>query len=747
MSTPHPQTRDPKKWVQSPKKVWYWRHPTGSFWKGPPDDRIWVASIDSPPDLEPPPDDEMESVGAGTAPASPSNPVARQFGSIPNMMAGGDAHAPQYHTLRPPPDFAQTRIDPFGDRLGATPSASLPPPYVHSPYGPYTGPWSNTMRHRDNSARSEMERANERGAGDSPRRPTTPPGRRGSAGPFSGHTRADHGRPRTDIRDEYANSLSDQSRRKRQNAQVQEHRERAREQSLRDRALGSRSGPVATAVPRLDAQSRPIPEAYKAARGPNGHPIFPQTHPQEDESDYGGSDTSDDNDDALEKWRSRERDHVSKARQKSAPNTRPSPSTAPRPSSDAGMWRDLSIATIDEARNLLLWMGAGCPQARSMFRNLVEYFGHHPTALRPDGILHLLRKQNSAESTWLYVTTGDSTPMSWRDGSQRPAISRNERRKRAKQMRMPAPLPSISGTSTVATLESGGDQDDPMPPTDPAAEAPFEQSYAGHSPTAEGIAPTTGHRGPTAALAKVYAEMLSRQPSKWQLADRHQPYWITPADQRLAFGEALAFPEPATRRDLTALSAIHGDGAHRLLRVRVAFSWLHQHGVPADSPVSLMVHSYAASWRNHRERNPSPNGQSFQKEPRNSFDVLNWPDSRITEWHTLMHGPVRPGVVTTYPRNPSRGLLLAAPAAPDSEMPAAGVNETPEPGEIPDARAGEMIIDTAPTIQGNIPTTEMHVDATQIALPDSPTSDEGDDNHNPDVTSGGDSSAPHLTEN
>jgi hypothetical protein len=187
MSNPIAPTRDPKKWVQSPKRVWYWRHPTGSFWKGPPDDRVWVPSIDAPPDLEPPPDDLDDSSGQDSATHQNDAPqpcAPQQFGSVINLLVGGlprlpppQENAPQLMARPQPNAFGHS---PFGrgdestmrdgrprtdDHRDPAPHTTIwdshssqPPPYFSTTAGSYSGPWAHTMRHRDESARVEQDR-------------------------------------------------------------------------------------------------------------------------------------------------------------------------------------------------------------------------------------------------------------------------------------------------------------------------------------------------------------------------------------------------------------------------------------------------------------------------------------------------------------------------------------------------------------------------------------------------------------
>ncbi|KAJ7027671.1 hypothetical protein C8F04DRAFT_1266775 [Mycena alexandri] len=98
------QQHDPSRWVQSPKGVFYWRHDFGSYWKGPPDDRVWVPSMDTPLHLPSPPDvGAVQGDAAGAPPGiqfgsnMPINPQHPNATSIP----GADSlHRPSHQLLR-----------------------------------------------------------------------------------------------------------------------------------------------------------------------------------------------------------------------------------------------------------------------------------------------------------------------------------------------------------------------------------------------------------------------------------------------------------------------------------------------------------------------------------------------------------------------------------------------------------------------------------------------------------------------
>ncbi|KAJ7088191.1 hypothetical protein C8R44DRAFT_892987 [Mycena epipterygia] len=130
----------------------------------------------------------------------------------------------------------------------------------------------------------------------------------------------------------------------------------------------------------------------------------------------------------------------------------------------------------------------------------------------------------------------------------------------------------------------------------------------------------------------------------------------------------------------------------------MALSYVLQHGIHVGSAELRALQSYAASWRNRRKGSTDPTAQLFRAEPRSVMDVLSMPDTRITEWCAMQHGPLREGQTTSYPRHPAgRGLAASAHApAPspvitpmvDEEMP----TQDKEPGELEDP---EGVLDAA----------------------------------------------------
>ncbi|KAJ7127217.1 hypothetical protein C8R44DRAFT_733842 [Mycena epipterygia] len=506
--------------------------------------------------------------------------------------------------------------------------------------------------------------------------------------------------PRTDVRSGYANSLDSQTRRDNQCAATQAIQDKARsEQVLRERALRSRSpSDKARSVPPAPATNPALSTPFVARPAPrdsNRLPIYPEEPVPDDVSEYAGSDEESDEDTPefnakLRKWRNRERIRQQDVARDAAKGTKARPTTPPAMDpARTGYWGSLTYATMAEVRCLLRWMRGRCPLARAMFLHLTRWYGHQPQLPRPDGIQYLMRAQNAAESSWLVATTGDSTPRSRRRTSAnvQPRRSRNDRRKYAAKLR-------TTGANDQGPAED--ERDEPMPIA-PAAQT-HRQSYLGSSPLPPNYVhhidgpPERGvHMGPATHLDDVMSDLANRSPLMWSEAIRREdgtwPTDDTPA--RLLEDDVLAdrfthFIGPirehgsihrARFRELM-LTSLSIPGLFERMALRgqwepaseplehytynglnmtpsMALSYVLQHGIHVGSSELRALQSYAASWRNRREGSTDPMAQLFHAEPRSVMDVLSMPDTRITEWRAMQHGPLREGQTTSYPRHPT----------------------------------------------------------------------------------------------
>ncbi|KAJ7665391.1 hypothetical protein DFH06DRAFT_1323785 [Mycena polygramma] len=595
-----PQERDPKIWVKSRGGTWYWRHPSGSFWKGPRSDRAWVPAIDVPDWLPPPPDD-FSNLDAEVGSIAPAQPAPQQFGSVPANPPGNQQTAGVQNTpARRPSAFGSASTV---DRWGSTPLPRITQSTYTSGSVTYTGPYANTMRHRDESARLDrerreredrerMDRERDGAQRDRDRREQERSMRERSQrdrelrdreeerdrevrnrehrqfekaqnGPQDGYhhgsasvrpddgppRREDLGRntPRRDVRSGYSDALQSGAHREEHRAQSQAHHERAKEQQLRDRVRESRGSKAPSSVSSATPSLREIPDVDKAKLDRTGHPIFPTAAVDEEESEYGGTTDSDEEEAELKKFRARESTRVGEARRKvgaETPHAVPAPS--PPESVGAGIWATVGINSVREMRNLLRWMSAGCPRARAAFTYLRDYYSHHPTAARSDGVQYLMRRQTAANTAWLYATTGDSTPMSRRPlpGGAKKGPTRTDRRrmKREREERegkvgkeRPKPqvnlLPRILPDRDVPDrVPNAPVEDVPMPPAEdtpaPGHEIPAagpaptrfvyrEQSYLGFSLPPPNELAVTNPLGPAGNLGDVMTQWSSVPPHTW----------------------------------------------------------------------------------------------------------------------------------------------------------------------------------------------------------------------------------------
>ncbi|KAJ7670616.1 hypothetical protein DFH06DRAFT_1124932 [Mycena polygramma] len=586
-----PQERDPKIWVKSRGGTWYWRHPSGSFWKGPLSDRAWVPAIDVP-DWIPPPPDDFSNLDAEVGSPVPAQPAPQLFGSVPANRTGNQPTAGVQNTPAPRPSAFNSAT--ATDRWGSTPLPRAQSTYTSGSVT-YTGPYASTMRARDESLRldrerrerddkARMDRERDEAQRDRDRRERDRSTRereqrsrelrdreeergreernrehrqfeRAQSGTQetyhhgSANAREDVGRqtPRRDVRSGYSDALQSGAHREEHRAQSQAHHERAKEQQLRDRVRETRGSKAPSSVSSTTPPLREVPDVDKAVLDRTGHPIFPTPAVGEEESEYGGTTDSDEEETELKKFRARESTRVGEARRKTgaeSPHAVPAPS--PPESVGAGIWATVGINSVREMRNLLRWMSAGCPRARAAFVYLRDYYSHHPTASRSDGVQYLMRRQTAANTAWLYATTGDTTPMSRRTlpGGTKPGPTRTDRRrmKREREGRGEVkvgkgrPAPQVNLLPRIPPDRDAPDRvpnvpvedvamppveahatipENPTPETAPARFLYREQSYLGFSLPPTNELAVTNPLGPAGNLEDVMAQWSSVAPHTW----------------------------------------------------------------------------------------------------------------------------------------------------------------------------------------------------------------------------------------
>ncbi|KAJ7730542.1 hypothetical protein B0H16DRAFT_1469515 [Mycena metata] len=482
-----------------------------------------------------------------------------------------------------------------------------------------------------------------------------------------------------------------QARRDSNCAQTHELQERAHNLQLRERTLSSRPSASSSSrrAPSVSTSDQVgPPDCNIAERGPNGHPRLPAGGASDfgDESNYGRSESDDNDPSKIKNNNTKESIHQAQAVQKRNKGLLGKPGRAvERPAAATlGIWSDLHYDMVPEAQSLIQWVLAGYPRARAMF----EYCA-----------------TSTGRTRWSCARPVSST---WKKAA---ALASGLAQHTA---------PPHPGMGVVAPM-TAADMDDPMPAPDDRQDDPFERSYLGESPPPEGCDPSDA-RSPAASLTLVLDAVSRRSPRLWALGARMiNGRWPTEANHHgtrmmpnhvraLRFVEFLALLGNGTSPDRGRFLAIliHGFSVFGLYERRIqrgqwvgdtlplehypfecdenmgmsqVLSWVHQHGLIPGSPDALAMFEYANSERNRLESNAEPGGQQFAGMlPHTPTDVLNWPDRLISDWRLMRHGPVRRGVYTNYPQFPG-----APPCDPNPALaPAPAVTQlNPPPPATP----------------------------------------------------------------
>ncbi|KAJ7688918.1 hypothetical protein B0H16DRAFT_1752993 [Mycena metata] len=348
---------DPKPlWVHSPKGVFYWRHEYASYWKGPAKDRVWVPSMDTPLHLPPPPD-----IGAEQGDAA-GGPPAIQFGSNapiqPHTPAQAGYHNPLHQNQPATPAVASVSAPP-----PPPPPLNAPLPYLNlgpQSSGPSHQPQPNSNGTGFMSMQHWLTALSHDRRDNVPRtlvcdwvQPRREPPRREAPAPnynYFGDDRRESGFDRAEI-------------------------------TARARIIdpGSTLGGnlPATSTPKHDASPiAPRPMSYRkgratsnsseqpvppncntADRGANGHPRLPARRgvDTDDESDYGGSGSDDDDPSKIKNYNVKESTCQAQAvqRRNNGSLGKPGRPIKRPPAATLGIWSDLRYDTVPEARNLI----------------------------------------------------------------------------------------------------------------------------------------------------------------------------------------------------------------------------------------------------------------------------------------------------------------------------------------------------------------------------------------------------------
>ncbi|KAF7340335.1 hypothetical protein MVEN_01952700 [Mycena venus] len=344
---------------------------------------------------------------------------------------------------------------------------------------------------------------------------------------------------------------------------------------------------------------------------------------------------------------------------------------------------------------------------------MTTWYGHNPLALRSDGVLLVMRRQQTAESSWLHATTGDSTPWSRRHPELTAGtLTRNERCKLAKRQNKPQTNRSESNSRNSAPTTSPRAPD--LNPDSSDAPSPVH-SYLGRSPppVATGLNTHKAALGPSAPLSEVLAYYRARRPGLWPhgvcLADGRWPDESSAVGEDPMINDVLSvrfiefiIPE---REETTIQRSRFREQLLTGLSVMSLFGRFMMRGNWRGGSLALEAMAYPPMGRRFarftnsrplgetfRENRLSqdPLGQQFYEELRNSHSVLSWPESDITPWMRLHHGPVRRGVVTTYPQFPAGAAVATEAMDTTEDQPMVPVAEEPESGEIEGSLEDEL---------------------------------------------------------
>ncbi|KAF8195191.1 hypothetical protein K438DRAFT_1968526 [Mycena galopus ATCC 62051] len=607
--------------VLSRQGVYYWRPDMGSRWRGEPDDRVWVPGLDWPDNAPIPPDPQYSRA----PPSTRSSPRQRTENRRLHESRDYDT-PPRYDTVpQSPSGFAETRPQPPPVLRGGFGSSR------DRDIGPYAG---RSLEFRSPVVDHEV--------------------------PYWAHhacrVPSRHG-DLTPTRSLLGSDITMDP------AFIDARLPGATMWMMSMAApMALRSKPVRPAV----AATCAVPLVENAAVDAEGYPIFPLSAPtNDDESDYGGSDTDtsgDEGDKVQRDIANKERIQLEDAQLNRSP--RPTLDALPPPPAAAGPWGRLNFDTVARAKLITQWWRAGCGRADTMIKHLVRVYGQYPLLRRPPGILYLMRHLRDGNTDFL-LARGNRGLHANQPPRRSAAVRRNE---------------DLSTTTDTTTTDVGLTGDELMPPAPPALG--HTQSYIGFSPV-----PANSSRdvlGPHAPLNDVIDHYTQLPPAQWARGVRDdQGYWPAPsaaAGVSPHIGDVL---HSSCWRDmvLNAFSvrglferhvAIGGwVGGFAILErypfdtlnmsLSDALQWVHAHGIPADSDASRTIHAYTASWRNMREGGADSRNVDFAGEY--PSPATTWAVDRITPWPLIRHGTLRVGASSEYPQAPG-----AVPAEEDSEM-------------------------------------------------------------------------------
>ncbi|KAJ7715359.1 hypothetical protein DFH07DRAFT_785624 [Mycena maculata] len=152
----------------------------------------------------------------------------------------------------------------------------------------------------------------------------------------------------------------------------------------------------------------PSPDVREARCGPDGHPIAHVTELLDADTHMDGASMTAAAPDPDYVTREEERIARSRVRASRDPNA-PEPVTRAR-DARLGVWRNLQIATIDQAMNLSDWLDKGEESSFEFFQFIVQNAAALPLEFRSEGESYIMRHQQALERGWWVTTTGAPRP-------------------------------------------------------------------------------------------------------------------------------------------------------------------------------------------------------------------------------------------------------------------------------------------------------------------------------------------------
>ncbi|KAJ7076618.1 hypothetical protein B0H15DRAFT_805487 [Mycena belliarum] len=438
------------------------------------------------------------------------------------------------------------------------------------------------------------------------------------------------------------------------------HRPDAQEETLRRRALESRTDV---------SYSHPLPNIMAVPRDNHGHPLFPE-HVREDGED-------DDEVDGIREPRNYATNETIRRTQAVADENNGKVYGKVLPTLDAqrvGPWSVAGpILTFVQAVNILRWVHNGDRFTMEFLRSTQTRLGTDPTLPRSQGEVTLLQHQQGAMNSYKALVNGGKIPRHKMTNAGRAGAPFQAPRGPV-PMEEDEPMPQVPEAAGLdGALESGAQ---PLLDafTRQGMSAPLAQARAWYA-----AIPTTHWPRGMRAVATALPETLNEVPFEddvraWftlnALAPQretagtslHRARFMDAAIRLLSaygtyhrYAQMGGYPEASLPLEHYPFDATNISFAHIV-------AWMVQHGLTMDSEGVAGLESFARSRRNHTAGVEDLNATSFAdgKFPAGLSEVAAIVIRDEDLWANLRHSGVREGISTQYP------VFPAAPA--DVEM-------------------------------------------------------------------------------